>query len=129
MEMKSEFKNRLIMVHGWAGTPTGGWFPWLASEMGQRGWKVLVPAMPNTNNPKQAEWVPFLKQIVGKVDKNTFMVGHSLGCVTILRFLESLPSEEQIGGVVLVAGVDNPLKFKELRNIFQEPLNWQQLKK
>ena len=126
--MIEESKKRLIIVHSWGDSTTGGWFPWLASEMNAQGWEVAIPALPNAKNPKQAEWLPFLKQIAGKVDKNTFMVGHSLGCVTILRYLESLSEKESIGGAVLVAGFDNPLKSKELRNFFQEPINWQQIK-
>ena len=126
--MTMEAKKRLIIVHGWEDSPTGGWFPWLAAEMEKHGWDVQIPAMPNTNNPELFEWLPFLKQTAGKVDEKTFMVGHSLGCITILRFLESLAAVESIGGAVLVAGFDNPLKYKELKNFFQEPINWKEIK-
>jgi hypothetical protein len=126
--MKRESKKRLVIIHGWGGSPVGDWFPWLASEMKARGWQVVVPAMPNTNNPKLAEWRPLLKQMAGKVDKNTFMVGHSVGCITILRFLESLSEAESIGGAILVAGFADPLKDKELKNFFQEPIDWKQIK-
>jgi hypothetical protein len=126
--MTKKTRKKLIVIHGWEGNPTGGWFPWLKTEMERNGWEVLVPAMPNTNNPELFEWLPFLKQTADKVDENTFMVGHSLGCITILRFLESLPAKEQIGGAILVAGFDNPLKSKELKNFFQEPIRWQEIK-
>lgn len=125
---KAKSKKRLIIVHGWKGSPEGGWLPWLKAEMEKADWQVQVPAMPNAAEPKLVEWLPFLKQIAGQVDGNTFMIGHSLGCITILRFLESLAKEEQIGGAILVAGFDNPLKYKELRNFFQEPINWRQIK-
>jgi uncharacterized protein len=32
------------------------------------------------------------------------LVGHSIGCQTIFRYLEKLPAEARVGGVVLVAG-------------------------
>ena len=119
MKKKKDSKKRLVIVHGWEGSPEEGWFPWLKAEMEKRGWEVSVPALPNSAEPEQARWLPYLQMIVGKVDKNTFMVGHSLGCITILRFLERLPKEEFIGGAILVAGFDNPLRYKELKNFFQ----------
>ena len=129
MKKKKESKKRLVIVHGWEGSPEEGWFPWLKAEMEKRGWEVSVPALPNSAEPEQARWLPYLQMIVGKVDKNTFMVGHSLGCITILRFLERLPKEEFIGGAILVAGFDNPLKYKELKNFFQEVISWDRIKK
>ncbi len=129
MEKKQESKKKLIIVHGWEGYPEEGWFPWLREEMEKQGWEVKVPVMPNPAQPEQARWVPYLGTIAGKVDKNTFMVGHSLGCITILRFLERLQEDTSIGGTVLVAGFDNPLKYKELKNFFHDPILWVQIKK
>ena len=129
MTKKEESKKRLVIVHGWEGNPEEGWFPWLKTEMEKRGWEGSVPAMPNSAEPKQARWLPYLQTVVGKVDKNTFMVGHSLGCIIILRFLERLPEKQFLGGAILVAGFDNPLKYKELRNFFQETIAWDRIKK
>ena len=129
MKKEQESRKKLIIVHGWEGYPEEGWFPWLKAGLENRGWSVQVPAMPNTNQPEQARWVPYLATIAGEVDKSTFLVGHSLGCITILRFLERLPMKSSIGGVVLVAGFDNPLKYKELKNFFHEPILWNEIKK
>ena len=128
MKKKKESKKRLVIVHSWEGSLEEGWYPWLKAEMEKRGWEVLVPTMPNSAEPEQSRWVPYLQIITGKVDRSTFMVGHSLGCVTILRFLESLPKMEFIGGAILVAGFDNPSKYKELKNFFQEPVAWTEIK-
>jgi|SRR3972149_2464895 len=123
-----EAKKKLIIVHGWEGHPEEGWYPWLKKEMEKRGWEVQVPAMLNTNDPKIFEWLPFLQQTVGKVDGDTFLVGHSLGCITILRFLENLQEVKLIGGAILIAGFDNPLKYKKLKNFFEEPIAWEKIK-
>ncbi len=96
--------KRVFIVHGRDGFPEEGWFPWLKSELEKRGFIVEVPAMPNPSQPRIEEWVSYLAQIAGKVDKNTFFVGHSIGCQTILRYLEKLPQSANIGGMIFVAG-------------------------
>lgn len=100
----AKLKKRVFIIHGWDGYPEEGWFPWLKKELKKRGFDVQVPAMPNTSEPKIGEWVPYLSKLVGEVDEDTFFVGHSIGCQTILRYLERLPENKKIGGVVLVAG-------------------------
>ncbi len=97
-------KKRVFIVHGWDGSPTSDFNPWLQKELEAKGFEVTVPKMPDTKNPKIETWVPYLSKMVGGVDKNTFFVGHSIGCQTILRFLETLPENKKVGGVVFVAG-------------------------
>lgn len=94
---------RVFIIHGWGGYPEEGWFPWLKKELENMGVSVRVPAMPNSDYPKINEWVPFLNRIVNNPDEKTFFVGHSIGCQTILRYLESLPQTVKVGGCVLVA--------------------------
>ena len=47
--------------------------------------------------------------MIGLADEDTYLVGHSLGCPAILRYLEELPEGTQVGGVLLVAGFAEPL--------------------
>ena len=60
--------------------------------------------MPNTAEPKIDLWVSHLKKVAGKLDKETCFVGHSIGCQTIMRFLEKEDYKGKIGNVVFVAG-------------------------
>lgn len=78
-------KKRVFLIHGWEGYPEEGWRLWLKKELEQRGFKVIMPAMPDTATPTMEKWVPFLTQIVGNPDEQTYFIGHSLGCITILR--------------------------------------------
>ena len=57
------------------------------------------------------------------------MVGHSLGCIAILRFLETLKEEESIGGAIFVAGFDNNLGEKEMQSFFEAPINFDKAKR
>lgn len=97
-------KKRVIIVHGWDGYPEEGWFPWLKRELEKRGFEVIVPQLPEPENPRIQKWVPALAAAVGMPDEQTYFVGHSMGCQAIARYLESLPQGVQVGGAVFVAG-------------------------
>ena len=94
--------NKVYIVHCWDGSKDDGWYPWLDKELSNENTIVYRFNMPNTENPKIDEWVPFLDSIVKDLDSNTYFVGHSIGCQTILRFLQSRDITN-IGGILLVA--------------------------
>ena len=96
--------KKVFIVHGWDGNPSEGWFPWLKTELETKGFQVHVPTMPNSAEPEIDAWVSHLSNVVGDVDEKTFFVGHSIGCQTILRYLERLPADKKVGGAVFVAG-------------------------
>lgn len=96
--------KRIFLIHGWDGFPENHWFPWLKRELEKIGFKVIVPAMPNSPEPQIERWVSHLKKIVGKLDEETYFVGHSIGCQTILRCLEKENFNGKIPAVVFVAG-------------------------
>lgn len=120
--------KRAVFVHGWGGYPEEGWRPWLKASLEQAGWEVVNPAMPDTNTPTQETWLAKLTEAIGEPNNETFLVGHSLGGITILRYLESLPEDESIGGVILVAGFSNNLTVDgykgELNSFFTMPIDW-----
>ncbi len=95
--------KRVYIIHGWDDLPTNGWFPWLKNKLTDEGFEVHAPVMPDAGHPTIEIWVPFLKHAVGQADENTFFVGHSVGCQTILRYIETLPAGTKVGGVVMVA--------------------------
>jgi predicted alpha/beta hydrolase family esterase len=95
--------KRVFLIHGWAGSPKGGWFDWLKIELEKKGFTVIAPQMPNAETPKIGEWVPFLSEVIKEPQEGDFFVGHSIGCQTIIRYLESI-SPKKVGGAVFVAG-------------------------
>lgn len=121
-------KERVFIIHGWEGTPDSNWFPWLRKELEKQGFEVIVPAMPDTDHPIFSEWLADMQKIICHPDKNTYLVGHSLGAIAILRYLESLPTGQKIGGVVLAAGFSESLGIKETESFFVEPLNYERIK-
>src|SRR3989344_5407431 len=103
--------KRIIIVHGWSGSPQDNWLPWLKKELEKLGYKVLVPSMPDADTPEIKKWVKHLSSIVGTPDENTYFIGHSMGCQTILRYLETI--NEPVGGALFVAGWFNLEKMED----------------
>jgi len=128
-------EKRVFLVHGWEGRPDEGWFPWLKRELEATGFTVEIPAMPDAAAPKIDVWVPFLKELVGEVNSDTYFVGHSIGCQTILRFLEGLGKGQEIGGVVLVGGwihlkpeaTEDEGDEDVARPWLETPINWEKI--
>jgi len=120
--------KKAFLIHGWEGYPEEGWRPWLKSELEKKGFSVFVPAMPDTKYPKMDAWLKHLTKIVGTPDKDCYFVGHSLGCITILRYLETLKEGQKVGGVVLVAGFTSNLGYEELESFFTKPIDWEKIK-
>ncbi len=105
--------KRAFIIHGWEGFPEEGWFPWLKRELESKGFQVEVPQMPDAANPRIFNWVPKVAEVVGVPDENTYLIGHSMGCQTIARYLETLPEGVRVGGVAFVAGFFNGLSGLE----------------
>ncbi len=106
-------KKRVFIVHGWGGYPEEGWFPWLKAELESRGFEVYVPQLPETDTPKINNWVPALAAVIGIPDENIYFVGHSMGCQTIARYLETVPESVKVGGAIFVAGFFKSLTLEK----------------
>lgn len=102
MKLKNKIK-KVYLIHGWGFNPEENWYPWLKKELSKKGAEVKIFDMPNTENPKIEEWVSYLNNSVKEIDEQTYFVGHSIGCQTIMRFLEKLPKHKKIAGCVFVA--------------------------
>jgi len=101
---------KIYLIHGWGGSPSSeGWFGWLEQQCKKRDWKLIIPKMPNTDHPTIKNWVGKLKQI-SKPDEQTIFIGHSMGCQTILRYLETLPKNTRVKACIFVAGFLNLLE-------------------
>jgi len=120
--------KRAIIVHCWEGYPGYCWYPWVKKELEALGFQVEVPAFPDAENPKMSEWLSMLKEKAGQPDEDLYLIGHSIGCATIMRYLESLEENEKVGGAVFVAGYSENIGFDELQNFFENPIDLEKIK-
>jgi len=98
--------KKAYLIHCWGGNSEGAWYNWLKKELEKKDITVYLFDMPDTNNPKMETWLKYMEENipVDSLDEETYFVGHSIGCQTIMRFLEKLPKQKNIGGCVFVAG-------------------------
>ena len=118
--------NKIYIVHCWDGTKDDGWYPWLDKQLSNENNIVYRFDMPNTTSPDIDEWVSFLDSKVEPLDENTFFVGHSIGCQTIMRYLQT-KNMCKIGGILFVAPwlelLDFAIEDEESYNVAKPWLN------
>jgi len=129
--------RRVFIVHGWGGSPEEKIHEWLKRELQKKNFEVVVPKMPSPENPIIEKWVSHLVELVNFPNEETFFFGHSIGCQTIMRYLEKLPRKIKVGGCVFLApwvnllesSYENPKEEKEIaRPWLTTPINWQKVK-
>lgn len=113
--------TRVFIVHGYTASPQSHWFPWLKQQLETRDIHVEVLAMPDPHQPTPAAWDAAMDNLVRDHDERTFLLGHSLGCIAILRQLSRLPVSRRVGGILLVSGFDQPLHTLPELDPFMQP--------
>lgn len=121
---------KFIILHGWGGTPQINWFPWLKSEVEKLGYRVEVPDLPNTNTPKLDEWLSTINKLLAEEKDSVVLIGHSLGGVLMLHYLEQQRKTPPIKLAVFVAswGEDDGVLEPELANFFPKPFDFSKIK-
>lgn len=109
---------QVYIIHGYTASPQSHWFPWLKQQLEQDGTAVHVPTMPDAEEPDVQRWLAHLQTLVPAPDENCYFVGHSLGCITLLRYLSAFSPLRKIGGLVLVSGFTQPLPALPLLSPF-----------
>lgn len=101
--------THLYIVHGYGALPSEHWFAWLKSEMEKTGATVSIINLPTPDDPQPKAWQRALETQVTSLDNRTYFVAHSLGSITLLRFLEKHLTNAPIGGYILVSGFNERL--------------------
>jgi len=121
--------KKVFVVHGFKGSPNGGWRPWLMAELEKQGIYACALSMPSSESPICAEWVG---EISRHVERNRndeiYLVGHSLGTPAILRYLESAPVGFAIAGAVLVSGPIEKTENRKIDNFLDKPFDYENIK-
>lgn len=119
--------KRAVLCHCWGGYPDFIWYPYFKSKLeeAEAGIQVDIPLMPDTDHPVFQNWLTSFSEAVGEVSEDQILIGHSLGCATVLRFLESLNRNQKVGGVVMVAGFLDDRGDAEINSFFKRDFNFE----
>ncbi|REH54718.1 hypothetical protein C7448_102242 [Tenacibaculum gallaicum] len=120
-------KYKIYVIHGYTASPYSNWFQDFKKNLKNDSIEVSILKMPNSQNPKLSEWVEFLENHVKEINEKTIFVGHSLGCVTILNFLNKL-NITKIKGLFLISGFVESTPIPELIEFVKPKLNYSYLK-
>jgi len=95
--------KKVILIHGWGGSPTSEpWLIWLKEECEKRNLEFNAPEMPDTESPKMDEWISKIESLNLELDEESYFIGYSVGCQTIIRYLSKLDNPK-LGGIIFVA--------------------------
>ncbi len=110
---------RVILVHGFNANPTMNFHPWLADQLRDRKFEVVMPELPLSTKEEfnLPEIIEKMKQEVGYLKSDDVLLGHSLGAFIILQYLEAIEMTQTPRAVVLVAAPWN-VSRPELRRLF-----------
>lgn len=121
-------KYKIYVIHGYTASADSNWFPYLKNELESENIEVIILNMPNSQAPKLTEWISHMENSIKEYDENTIFIGHSLGCVTILNYLNKLLSKK-IKGLFLISGFIESTPIRELNEFVKPKLNYDGLKK
>ena len=69
------------------------------------GYRILLPNMPDPENPHYVDWKATLKKELASMDDELILVGHSLGASVLLKYLSEEKLQQRIAGLFLIGAV------------------------
>lgn len=117
---------RVILIHGMNANPQKHFHPWLSGELRDRGFEIIVPELPLSVSDEEGFNLPniieVMKEQIGYLKSDDILLGHSLGALVILQYLEAVEMTETPRAVILV-GPPWKVSRPELRRLFVEDLD------
>ena len=120
--------KKVFLIHGFEGSPNGGWRPWLMRELGRYDIYACSLAMPNPEKPILSKWLKEIKRNTVESKKDdVYLVGHSLGGTAILRYLEKY-KDLNIKGIVIVSSPCEINDNKKINNFLAKKFDFKKIK-
>lgn len=113
-----------LILHAWYNHPNDHWYPWLKTELENKGYNVDIPNLPTTDTD-----LPDLSKQFRVADKfihdDSVVIGHSLGALLGMRLAEKYPLKQ----LILIAGWDYNDLYPQHRLYWPNPMNHIAIKK
>ncbi|MBD2768202.1 alpha/beta hydrolase [Hymenobacter sp. BT664] len=120
--------NRVVLSHACPATPETAWYPYIRQKLTQKGFEMEIPQLPDPEHSRLQSWQNAFAPIADEAPANTVLIGHSLGCINVLRYLEQYEGADKFPLVILVAPPAFDLGYPNLADFFATPLDFSGLK-
>ena len=68
-----------------------------------RNFEIILPAMPNKNNARYAEWKLWFEKFIPHLRSGVTLIGHSLGGLFLVKYLSEKTFPKKIRAIFLVS--------------------------
>lgn len=90
------------------------WSQNVAKDLGEE-YMMLTPKMPNSTNAQYEEWKIWFEKILGVLDREIILIGHSLGGIFLVKYLAGNTVDKEIKATFLLgAPFDDELEEESL---------------
>lgn len=114
--------KKVFIFHGTGSSSADFWFPYIKNSLDQKEYQVIIPNLPNTDNPVLEECLNYTESL--EFDSETILIGHSSWCPLILSLLER--RKECVARTIFVAWFSRQL-WEETNPILQEQYQWENI--
>lgn len=93
----------VLILHGIGSEAGAHWMRWLGHALEKEKHHVMLPQLPGPDHPERFDWLRFVKDLLQDIPVSKLVIiGHSLGVVTALDFIEQ--SDKKVHGLISVSG-------------------------
>ncbi|AUA16999.1 hypothetical protein GTZ89_10710 [Streptomyces sp. SID8382] len=124
--------STIVVSHAYNSNEHSVWYPYLRNQLQPLGHAVDIPNLPDAHAPELEQWqTAFAERALAAPAEETVLVGHSIGAVNVLRFLEKYDADRggAFAGVVLVAAPAHEVGYEVLAEFFGKPFNWDAIRR
>lgn len=120
--------KKVYLIHGFEGSPNGGWRPFIMRELGKHDIYACALSMPSPEKPVLSEWLSEIKRYIDRdLNDEIYLIGHSLGGTAILRYLEQFNSPN-LKGIISVSAPCHGNENNKIINFLKTDFNWALIK-
>lgn len=120
---------KAFLFHGTGGHSKENWFPWMKTQLEERGYETVIPDFPDSDSPLPEKWYPVIDDLVDQVESDSIVIGHSLGGLIAFRFLERINTKINLAVAVSPTLGIMPIKYIEGDHPFLEGgFNWEKIR-
>ncbi|MEA1926072.1 MAG: leucine--tRNA ligase [Patescibacteria group bacterium] len=138
-KMPKNKKPKVLIIHGFEGSSSRNWFPWIKKEFEKMGCEVFAPDISDSFHPNVETWMEDLKPFIRKLNENSIIIGHSLGSKAAMHLLERM--DRKVAKVFFVASaIGNPKRswktmekmfagsdIRSLKKFWEYKINWDKI--